>query len=97
MEGTLEDVTREEVKAAMRMFKAGKAAGSSEVTSEMLSMVGDTGIGMLLEVFQNIVKSDLPPEKWGKSITVRLFKGKGDALECGNYRGSRLVEHGMKI
>ena len=97
MEGTLEDVTREEVKAAMRMFKAGKAAGSSEVTSEMLSMVGDTGIGMLLEVFQNIVKSDLPPEKWSKSITVLLFKGKDDALECGKNRGLRLLEQGMKI
>ena len=97
VEGPMEDVTREEVKAAMRMFKAGKAAGPSEVTTEMLSMAGDTGIDMLLEVFKNIIKSDLPPEKWSKSITVPLFKGKGDALECGKYRGLRLLEHGMKI
>ena len=97
VEGPSEDVTREEVKAAMRMFKSGKAAGPSEVTSEMFNMAGDIGIDMLLEVFKNIIKSDLPPEKWGKSIRVPLFKGKGDALECGKYRGLRLLEHGMKI
>ena len=69
----------------------------SEVTSEMFTVAGDNGIDMLLEVFKNIIKNDLPPEKCGKSITVPLFKDKGDALECGKYRGLRLLEHGMKI
>ena len=33
----------------------------------------------------------------GLSLTIPLYKGKGDALECGKYRGLRLLEHGMKI
>jgi len=35
------------------------------------------------------------PEEWEDSITVPIFKGKGDALVCGKYRGIRLLEHGM--
>ena len=28
---------------------------------------------------------------------VNVYKGKGDALECGSYRGIKLLEHVMKI
>ena len=97
VEGPLDNVTRDEVQTAMRKLKAGKAAGPSEVTTEMFTMAGDVGTDMLLEVFRNVIKNDSSPETWGKSITVPLFKGKGDALDCGKYRGLRLLEHGMKI
>lgn len=36
------------------------------------------------------------PEGWKNSINVPVYKGKGDALECGKYRGIGLLEHGMK-
>ena len=28
---------------------------------------------------------------------VPIFKGKGDVMNCGSYRGVKLQEHGMKI
>ena len=28
---------------------------------------------------------------------VNIYKGKGDALECGSYRGVKLLEHAMKV
>ena len=28
---------------------------------------------------------------------MNVYKGKGDALECGSYRGIKLVEHAIKI
>ena len=28
---------------------------------------------------------------------VKVYKGKGDALECGSYRGIKLLDHVMKI
>ena len=28
---------------------------------------------------------------------VNVYKGKGDALECGSYRGIKLLEHVLKI
>ena len=33
----------------------------------------------------------------GSSFIVCLYKGKGDALERGNYRGSKLTEQVMKV
>ena len=31
------------------------------------------------------------------SLLVHLYKGKGDARECGSYTGVKLLEHGMKV
>ena len=28
---------------------------------------------------------------------INVYKGKGDALECGSYRGIKLLEHEMKV
>ena len=34
---------------------------------------------------------------WEQSFIVCLYKGKGDALDRGNYRGLKLTEQAMKI
>jgi len=36
-------------------------------------------------------------EDWKSSTTISIYNGKGDAMECGKYRGVRLLEHGMKV
>ena len=51
------------MEAAMRIFKSGRAADPSEVTSEMFNLTGDTAIDILFEVIKNIIKSYLSPEK----------------------------------
>ncbi len=51
----------------------------------------------MTRVFRSIVDEGGIPEDWKNSITVPIYKGKGDALECGKYRGVRLLEHGMKF
>jgi len=33
---------------------------------------------------------------WKDSITIPIYKGKVNAMDCGKYRGVRLLEHGMK-
>ena len=93
----IEEVIVQEESLALRCMKSGKASGPSEVTSEMFVISGDQDTDILCSVFNNILKDDTSPEKWAESITVPLFKGKGDALNCGKYRGLRLLEHGVKI
>ena len=31
------------------------------------------------------------------SVIVPIFKGKGDVMSCGSYRGVKLLKHAMKI
>ena len=36
-------------------------------------------------------------EEWKTSVVVSIFKGKGDVMDCGAYRGVKLLEHAMEI
>ena len=75
----------------------GKALGPSKAISEMFKIAGDLGTSMLCTIFNNALKNDAAPEKWDESITIPLYKGKGDPLDCGKHRGLRLLEHSMEI
>ena len=44
-----------------------------------------------------IVKEDCIPEDWKSSVVLPIFKGTGDLMECGSYRGIKLLEHAMKV
>ena len=37
------------------------------------------------------------PEEWRRSVLILIYKNKGDAQCCGNYRGIKLMNHTMKI
>jgi hypothetical protein len=43
------------------------------------------------------VKEGKVPEDWSMSWIVSVYKGKGDAMDCGSYRGIKLLEHAMKV
>ncbi len=90
MEGSIKEVS-EEVMRALRGMKSGRAPGPTGVTSDLLRRAGITG--ELTRIFRSIVDEGESPEDWKNSITVPIYKGKGDALECGKYRGVRLLEH----
>jgi len=30
-------------------------------------------------------------------VVLPIYKGKGDTVECGSYRGIKLLEHAMKV
>ena len=44
-----------------------------------------------------LVRDGKVPEDWSRSWMVNVYKGKGDALTCGSYRGIKLLEHAMKV
>ena len=90
-------VTREEVEEALRGMKNGKAARLSGMMSDLLKFAGVMGVMELLRVFQGIMGEEHAPDEWRNSLTISIYKGNGDALQCGKYRGLRLLEHGMKV
>jgi len=63
----------------------------------MIKASGDAGYRWVTDVCNSFVKEGKIPEDWCKSWMVNVYKGKGDALICGSYRGTKLLEHVMKI
>ena len=97
MEGAVERVSREEVVKAIREMKAGWAAAPSEVSVEMIFASGEIGIDVMMKLCQDVLDGNGIPADWAMSVVVPNFKGKGDAMSCGSYRGVKLLEHAMKI
>ncbi len=85
MEGPIEEISEEEMMRTLREMKSGRAPDPTGVTNDLLKRAGIAG--ELMRVFRRIVDEGEIPEDWKNSITVPIYKGKGDALECGKYRG----------
>ena len=73
------------VKAITKM-KTGKAAGTSGIVAEMLKESGDTGARLVADLANDMVRNGVIPSDWEDSFIINIYKGKGDALERGNYR-----------
>ena len=95
--GPAEIIAYDEVKAAIFRVKSGKAAGPSGVVAEFLKASGDVGAKWVTNLCNSIVQEGKIPSDWKKSWMVNVYKGKGDALECGSYRGIKLLDHVMKV
>ena len=63
----------------------------------MIKAAGDTGATMIHDLATGIIRDGKVPTDWEQSFIVCLYKGKGDALDRGNYRGLKLFEQAMKI
>ena len=55
------------------------------------------GIELLTELTEVVVCNGVIPTDWQESFILNLYKGKGDALERGNYRGLKLTDQVMKL
>ena len=86
VEGPPIPITTDMVKKAISQMKVGKAPGPSGIIVEMIRAVGYTDTSMIHKV----------PSEWEQSFIVCLYKGRGDALERGNYCSIKLTEQVMK-
>ena len=95
--GPQPEIDSESVRSALAKMKKGKASGTSGVVAEMLLASGDIGIERLTKLFNQILVEKQVPDDWNTSVIVNCFKNKGEAVERGNYRGLKLLEHAMKV
>lgn len=96
-EGPAPWIDKEYIRSALSKMKSGKAAGVSGIVAEMLKASGEAGLDLFTELFNDIVKEEKVPSDWEMSTIINCFKGKGDAVERGNFRGLKLLEHLMKV
>ena len=97
VEGPPIPITIDMVKKAISQMKAGKAPGPSGIVVEMIRAAGDMGASMIRDLAAAIIRDGKVLSDWEQSFIVCLYKGKGDALERGNYRGLKLTEQVMKV
>ncbi|VDP14075.1 unnamed protein product [Heligmosomoides polygyrus] len=95
-EGPILSWAQEEVRSAIEKMKLGKAAGPDGVPVEAWKVLGNCGVNWLTQFFNRVTIEGKMPDDWRNSIIVPLFKHKGDASECSNYRGIELISHTMK-
>ena len=77
-------------------MREGKACGPSGIVIEMVKAGGDAMLDVITDLINMIIKEQIPDD-WDHSAIINCFKWKGDATRCGNYRGSKLLEHTMKV
>ena len=80
----------------LKRMKTGKACGPDQIPIEVWTLLGDEGLEYLLQTMNAVIDEGMPLS-WRKSEISPLFKGKGSVLECGNYRGIKLMAHTMKL
>ena len=85
------------VKKAISEMKAGKVPGLSGIVVEMIRAAGDMGASMIRDLTAAIIRDGKVSSDWEQSFIVCLYKGKGNALEKGKYRGLKLTEQVMKV
>ena len=90
-------ISEEEVAAAIKGLKIGKAAGPPGVVSEKMKAAGCFGSRWMTDLINNIVKEGCIPGDWRKSILVPVYKGKGDPLVCGSYKAIKSLDQPMKV
>ena len=78
-------------------MKNNKAPGISKINVDILNAGGEQCLMSLTDIMRVVWEEESIPEEWRKSLIVPIFKKRGDILECGNYRGIKLLGHGLKI
>ena len=63
----------------------------------MIQAMGYIGTQWISDLCSGIVKEGSIPEDWKSSVVLPIYKGKGDPMEFGSYRGIKLLEHAMKL
>ena len=70
-----------------------KAPRLSWLVAEMIQATGYIRTQWILDLRNGIAKEGSIPEDWKSSVVLPIYKGKGDPMECGSYRGIKSVSY----
>ncbi len=74
-------------------MKNGRTPGVDGIPIKLVKEGGRTINKYMLELFNNIYRSGIILEEWRRTEIVPVFKKKGDAGMCKNYRAISLIPH----
>lgn len=97
IEGSIQEITIDEVRKSVSKMKNGKATGPDQIPTEFWKELGDIGCEYLAHIFNQILSGHDIPDTFKESFLIPFFKQKGDASVCNNYRGIMLISHTLKV
>ncbi|VDP05794.1 unnamed protein product [Heligmosomoides polygyrus] len=97
MDGPIPYGMQEDVRNAIGRMKLRKAAGPVGVSMEVWKVPGDCGVNWPTQFSIRVSREGEMQNDWMDNIIVPVFKQKGDAFECSNYRGIKPTSHTMKM
>ena len=95
VEGLIEPFTMNEVERALEIMKNDMASGPAGIVKEHLA-ASLHGKQVILQIANEFLNGKDMPHDWRTSTVVPIYK-KGSVMDCANYRGVKLLEHGMKV
>ena len=95
-EGPIDIFNENEVSEQLGKMGLDKFTGPDDLPIEAVKILAKQGIMYVVEAMNQVLQQGIP-EIWRKSRMVPIYKGKGDILECNNYRGIKLMCHSMKL
>ena len=95
-EGPIDLFKENEVFEQLGKMGLDKATGPDDLPIEAVKILAKQDIGYVVEAMNQVLQQGIP-EIWRKSRMMPIYKGKGDILECNNYRGIKLMCHSMKL
>jgi hypothetical protein len=102
-------ITAIELRHALMALQNGKSIGADEVPTELLKIllaetlnekgypVVNHTMVLMVKLMNSILDSGVVPQDLKDAVIVVLFKGKGLATDCDNYRGISLLSHVGKL
>ena len=89
-------VSATQIQKALSKMKCGKAAGPSGIVAEMLKAAGEEGVELTRQLTEAVFSCGVIPSDCEENFIMNLYKGKGEALDRGNYCGLKLTDQVMK-
>jgi len=83
---SIDEPSVEEVYAAIKRSRNGRAPGPDDIPPELLKCAIHPIVHALHSIFLSVWRTGKLPTDWKHGITVTLYKGKGPKSECSNYR-----------
>lgn len=90
------DITKDEVRKAIKDTKEGKAEGLDKISMGMIKAGGETVVDYLTGIYNECMREGKLKERWNVAKLVLLFK-KGDKRDLKNYRPLSLLSVEYKI
>jgi len=97
VEGPEDEISRTEIEKAVKQMRNNKAPVPTGITAEMIKALDELGVDWLHKILNEFLTDERIPSDLKKSEIVTIYKQKGDALECGSYRGIKLLEIALKV